>query len=167
MASKPSVALRLGMEGKTEIKDGFAEIGASGDAAAKRAAAAFQRAGEDITAATQRQAQAAQKLANFAPNVNVGTERQGPSTSLYTDYQKGLADQARAAEALRNAIDPLRVRRPLTIASSRWRTTCSRPAISTNRSTHARSRWQVGPMTTRKCALPAWAAGLSDPACRR
>lgn len=109
MASRPAVSLRLGMDGKEAVEKGFEDIGKAGEAAGRRAADAFDRASQDIAAATQRQAQAAQKLAAFAPGVSLGSERQGPSTSMFRQYQQDLADAQRKAEALRNAIEPLRV----------------------------------------------------------
>ncbi|UAK24181.1 phage tail length tape measure family protein [Sphingomonas nostoxanthinifaciens] len=106
MASKPGVSLRLGMDGKEEIKSGFAEIGASGEANARRASAAFERAGDDIARATAQQAAAAQKLA--AAGVSTPGANQNQQVLDYRAFTKEMAEQQRQADALRNAIDPLR-----------------------------------------------------------
>lgn len=100
------VSLRLGMEGKEQIVDGFADIGASGDAAGKRAAAAFQRASDDIATATQRQAAAAQKLAAGGVSMGPNANQQVLDYRAWTKAQQEMEQQA---QALRNAIDPLRV----------------------------------------------------------
>lgn len=76
--SDRKVAIRLGTEGKAEVKNDLKEIGDSGrlsfdgigqagEAAAKRAQQAFDRAAADIVAAQQRQANAAAKLATIEP----------------------------------------------------------------------------------------------------
>jgi hypothetical protein len=146
MASKPSVALRLGMTGKEEIKSGFVEIGDSGTAQAKRWSAAFERAGQDATAALERQAEAAKKIASFTPRTaaqsqidsSVGTGYSGGSAQASAAaFSKLLAEQERQAEAVRNAIDPLRVAqaaydRELEVANSLLR------SGNINQSEHAR-----------------------------
>lgn len=114
MASKPGVALRLGMEGKEEVKSGFEEIGKAGDAAgtrsaaaAKRASDAWQRATDDVGAAQARQAAAAQKLS--AAGIGTPGPNQNAQVIDFRAYQQQQAEMQRQAEALRNAIDPLRV----------------------------------------------------------
>jgi hypothetical protein len=62
-----SVSIRMGTTGKADVTRTFDEIAASGDASAKRWSKAYERAGEDVEAAIQRQANAAAKIAAIAP----------------------------------------------------------------------------------------------------
>lgn len=62
-----TVAIRFGTEGKAQVKADLDDIGNSGDANAKRWARSFERAGQDVEAAMQRQANAAAKLSAIMP----------------------------------------------------------------------------------------------------
>ncbi|MCC4254144.1 hypothetical protein LL251_17165 [Sphingobium naphthae] len=69
--AQAKVAIRLGTEGKSEVTRDFQEVGAAGDAAANRAARAFDRASQDMESAMRRQAAAAQKLAAITPQTDM------------------------------------------------------------------------------------------------
>ncbi|MCG7349795.1 hypothetical protein [Sphingomonas sp. ACRSK] len=62
-----SVSIRMGTTGKADVTRDFTEMGASGEASANRWSKAYQRAGEDVEAALQRQANAAAKIAAISP----------------------------------------------------------------------------------------------------
>lgn len=62
-----SIAIRLGGEGAPEVKRMFDGIAESGDASAKRLARSYERAGQDVEAAIQRQAATAAKIAAIMP----------------------------------------------------------------------------------------------------
>ena len=123
MADGPRVAIRLGIVGDDEVKATLAEVGESGDAAAKRSAASWARASKDVEEALARQAKAkAQTDAVMSASAG-GAKYTGDQNAQVKAYQQYMADQARAAEALRNAIEPLRVAqaaydRELEVASS-------------------------------------------------
>lgn len=66
-----TVAIRLGTEGKAQVKADFDEIATSGDASAKRWKRSYEQASEDVQAAMQRQANAAAKIAAIMPQTSV------------------------------------------------------------------------------------------------
>ena len=109
-----SVTIRLGTTGKADVQSDFAAIADSGDASAKRLSAAYDRAGNDIAAATKRQADAATKISAIMPsstqatvNASVGTGYNGAQNANAAQYAALLAQQERQVEAVRAAIDPL------------------------------------------------------------
>ena len=115
-----NVAIRLGTEGKAQIKADLDDIAGSGDATAKRWARSFDRAGEDVEAAMRRQANAAAKLAAIMPQTAIqmrindtnstgfgqfeGSARQ--SASVFRDAIAAQEALEAKARALRAAIDP-------------------------------------------------------------
>lgn len=115
-----NVAIRLGTEGKAQIKADLEEIAGSGDATARRWARSFDRAGEDVEAAMRRQANAAAKLAAIMPQTAIqmrindtnstgfgqfeGSARQ--SASVFRDAIAAQEALEAKARALRAAIDP-------------------------------------------------------------
>lgn len=108
-----SVAIRLGVVGDQEVEASLDRVGQSGDAATKRLIDGFQRVSDQAAAAADRATAAGQRIvaslnvtntANAAP-ISVGSNADA-QVKAYNAY---LADQKRMAEALRNAIDPLRV----------------------------------------------------------
>jgi alkylhydroperoxidase/carboxymuconolactone decarboxylase family protein YurZ len=103
------------MEGKQEIKSGFEEIGNAGDAAAKRASGAWQKTGDDIDAVTKKQVDATRKVDAFMStpiqsriDSSVGTGYDRSANARASEYARLLAEQERQANALLNAINPLR-----------------------------------------------------------
>ncbi|WP_347270985.1 hypothetical protein [Rhizorhabdus histidinilytica] len=131
MAGK-AVAIRLGTEGKAEVKRDLREIGeagqqgfrAVGDAAereAQRAQRAFDRASSDIEAAQQRQARASAKLSMITPQTSmqmrigdtVGTgfsDYEGSAKRSAAAFRELIAEQERMeakALAIKAALDPL------------------------------------------------------------
>ncbi len=109
-----SVAIRLGTTGKADVQADFAAIADSGDASAKRLAASYQRAGDDIAAATKRQADAAAKISAVMPsstqatvNASVGTGYNGSQNANAAQFTALLAQQERQVAAVRAQIDPL------------------------------------------------------------
>lgn len=116
-----SIAIRLGTDGKAQVKADFGEIATSGDAAARRWGRSFEKAGNDVQAAMQRQANAAAKLAMITPQTPMqmrindangsgfgqweGSARQSAAAfrELYAEQEK-LENGARA---LRASLDPL------------------------------------------------------------
>jgi hypothetical protein len=114
-----SVAIRLATTGKETVKQDFEDLGASGDASAKRWSRAYEKAGDDVTAAMQRQAQAAAKISSITPTTSVQFAAQTAASTNYTGPSAqdsaanlrillNLQDQQEArATALRAKIDPL------------------------------------------------------------
>ncbi len=109
-----SVSIRLGTTGKADVQADFAAIADSGDASAKRLTASYQRAGQDIEAATKRQADAAGKIAAIMPtstqatvNASVGTGYSGSQNANAAQFSALLAEQERQVEAVKAAIDPM------------------------------------------------------------
>ncbi|WP_230770706.1 TIGR02594 family protein [Sphingomonas sp. Leaf4] len=118
--SDRKAAIRLGTEGKAQVIRDIGEIADSGDAGAKRWARAYQRAGEDVEEAMQRQARTAAKLATFMPTSPVQQRvdaTAGPASvsgksarDSALAFKELLDAQERAearARALMLAIDPL------------------------------------------------------------
>jgi hypothetical protein len=116
-----SVAIRLGTEGKAQVKADFVEIGDTGDAQAKRWSRSFQSATNDVEAALQRQANAAAKLSLVTPQtatqnrindtVSTGFGRyEGTARESAAAFRELFAAEEQAAaraNALRAAIDPV------------------------------------------------------------
>ncbi|WP_298689569.1 phage tail length tape measure family protein [uncultured Sphingomonas sp.] len=109
-----SVSIRLGTTGKADVQADFASIADSGDASAKRLAASYQRAGQDIEAATKRQADAAAKISAIMPsstqatvNASVGTGYNGAQNANAAQFTALLAQQEQQVERVKAAIDPL------------------------------------------------------------
>lgn len=91
-----TVAIRLGTEGKAQVKADFDEIAVSGDASAKRWKRSFEQAGDDVQAAMQRQANAAAKIAAIVPQTPVQM-RIADSNSTGFGQWEGSARQSAAA----------------------------------------------------------------------
>ncbi|MBB4837298.1 hypothetical protein HNP52_000349 [Sphingomonas kyeonggiensis] len=118
-----NVSIRLGTEGKAQVRADLDEIANGGDAAAKRWAKSFERADADVQAAMQRQANAAAKLAMIMPQSQMqmrindanGTgfgQWEGSARQSAAAFRELFAEQERleaGARALRAAIDPLTV----------------------------------------------------------
>ncbi|AOF96628.1 peptidoglycan DD-metalloendopeptidase family protein [Sphingobium sp. RAC03] len=119
--AQAKVGIRLGTEGKNEVKRDFQEVGAAGDAAANRATRAFERASQDIESAQRRQVAAAAKIAAIAPqtatqariNMAVGTGAivdEGSARASAAAFRELIAEQEameRKALSIRAALDPL------------------------------------------------------------
>jgi hypothetical protein len=116
-----SVAIRLATDGKAQVKTDLTEIGDVGDAQAKRWSRAYERAGDDVSAAMARQAAAAQKLAAITPQTATQQIFQAGASTNFTGSSaresaialKELLDEqdrlAAGAAALKARIDPLSV----------------------------------------------------------
>lgn len=111
-----NVSIRLGTEGKAQIKADLDEIAATGDATAKRWARAYDNATRDVEAALVRQQNAMAKasmysgglnptkLDSFAGvNDNVGKSAQSSAAVFEASYRQMEA----RAKALVSAIDPV------------------------------------------------------------
>lgn len=96
------VALRLGLEADASVKSTFDEIEKSGNAAAKRLVADFQRAGEDVEKALARQNSLGSRVAAIAN----GGDRPNADAQVRA-YTRVMAEAERQAAALRNVIFPL------------------------------------------------------------
>lgn len=118
--SATSVSIRLGVEGKAEVKRAFDEVGQSGQAALGRVEAALDRAG----AATDREVARLKRLAEAARlageadaaqrryNAVLGIDRPAPksardSAEIFEQAAKEAADFEARAKAVRAQIDPL------------------------------------------------------------
>lgn len=95
----PKVAIRLGTEGKNEVKRDFAEIGVDGDAAVNRIAKSFDRATQDIESATRRQFSALEKLQALT-----SFSFTSQSTQSVIDQRFGGGDEARQLGATFTAL---------------------------------------------------------------
>lgn len=111
--TQPKVAIRLGTEGKDQIVRDFKDVGDAGDAAANRAAKAFERAAQDMESSQRRATAAAEKFAFLLPQANTASglslnaeKASQPSTSAFREYQQQQAMLQQQAQALRAAIDP-------------------------------------------------------------
>ena len=109
MADGPRVAIRLGVVGDAEVKATLDAIGETGEAGAKRAAAGWARASKDVEDAIGRQAKAAATVNAMLSTATPGAKYTGDQNAQVKAYQQYMDQQRQAAEALRNAIDPLRV----------------------------------------------------------
>ena len=114
MATRPSVSLRLGMEGEAEIKAGFENMAASGSSAAKKISGEFERASEDMEAAFKRRQAAIDKMMAVSAtpiqkqiDSSVGTGFSSTQNAAAADWNRLLGEQERTANAVRAAIDPL------------------------------------------------------------
>lgn len=117
---KPSVAVRLGTEGKSQVKNDFAEVATGGDAAAKRIGDAFDREAQRMDRARQNMAANAAKLAAIQPqtavqmriNDSVGTgyaQQEGSarrSAQAFIEAAKAEEQLEARTRALMAAIDP-------------------------------------------------------------
>ncbi|WP_374649104.1 hypothetical protein [Rhizorhabdus sp.] len=128
------VAIRLGTEGKAEVKrdlreigdagqQGFRAIGDAAEAEARRAQRAFDRASADVEAAMARQARATDKLALITPQTSLQSRISASVGSGFGDYEGSARQSAQAfreliieqermeakAAAIRAALDPLAV----------------------------------------------------------
>lgn len=138
-----TVAIRLGTEGKAQIKADLDEIAGSGDATAKRWARSFERASDDVEAAMRRQANAASKIAVLVPGLNpvkldnyagiqTGTSKAAEESGAV--FAAAFARMDRAAQSLAARYDPLlaaQVRYDEELA--RARTLLDASALSTER----------------------------------
>src|SRR4051812_14206339 len=108
---RPSVAIRLGVEGGPQVKSTFAEIGQAGDDAARRWGRQFEEQSAIATRATQRAAEAAQKVAAATPastvqariNAAVGGVGQIPNAQSSAQFFVEMESRARSLLA---SIDP-------------------------------------------------------------
>lgn len=91
-----SVSIRLGTTGKADITRTFDEIGASGDASARRLAGSFERASQDVEVAMHRQANAAAKIAAIVPQSAVQMRINDANSTGFGQYE-GSARQSAAA----------------------------------------------------------------------
>lgn len=91
-----SVAIRLGTEGKAQVKADFVEIGDTGDATAKRWSRSFESATKDVEAAMQRQSNAAAKLAMIQPQSATQMRINDANSTGFGQYE-GSARQSAAA----------------------------------------------------------------------
>ncbi|WP_271300635.1 D-alanyl-D-alanine carboxypeptidase family protein [Sphingomonas sp. CV7422] len=116
-----SVAIRLGTEGKAQVKADFVEIGDTGDAQAKRWSRSFDSATKDVEAALQRQANAAAKMSLVASQTPTQVRINTTNSTGFGQYEGTARESAAAfrelfaaeeqaaakANALRAAIDPV------------------------------------------------------------
>ncbi|MBB4154180.1 hypothetical protein GGQ80_002090 [Sphingomonas jinjuensis] len=91
-----SVSIRLGTTGKADVTRSFDDIAASGDASARRLAASYERAGEEVEAAMRRQANAAAKIAAITPQTSVQMRINDANGTGFGQYE-GTARQSAAA----------------------------------------------------------------------
>ncbi len=111
-----SVGIRLGTEGKAQVKADLQEIGQTGDAAFNRIAKVAKRSGEEAEAAIAKAARDIQKLETLMPGLNpakldmyAGTrDNIGKSAeSSAAVFAAAYAKMEARAEHLREVIDPL------------------------------------------------------------
>ncbi|MBJ7441513.1 MAG: hypothetical protein JHD35_21195 [Sphingopyxis sp.] len=116
----PKVAIRLGTEGKEDVKRDAREVGEAWEASASRAVRAYDKAATDFESAERRRAAAAQKIAAIMPqtavqmriNDAVGTGsslQEGSARASAAAFRELFAEQERltaGAAALRAQIDP-------------------------------------------------------------
>ncbi|RSV18093.1 hypothetical protein CA235_01490 [Sphingomonas sp. ABOLF] len=91
-----SVSIRMGTTGKADVTRDFTEMGDSGVASANRWSKAYQRAGEDVEAALQRQANAAAKIAAIVPQSSVQMRIEDANGTGFGQWE-GSARQSAAA----------------------------------------------------------------------
>jgi hypothetical protein len=120
MMAPPKVAIRLGTEGKEELKRDFRESGEAGEAAAARWSRGFEKAADDAESARRRMADSAAKIAAIMPqtatqmqiNDSVGTGstlNEGSARVSAAAFRELYAEQERltaGAAALRAQLDP-------------------------------------------------------------
>lgn len=116
----PKVAIRLGTEGKEDVKRDAREVGDAWEASANRAVRAYDKAATDLESAERRRAAAAQKIAAIMPqtamqmriNDAVGTGsslQEGSARASAAAFRELFAEQERltaGAAALRAQLDP-------------------------------------------------------------
>ncbi len=116
----PKVAIRLGTEGKEDVKRDFRETGEAGEAAAARWSRGFDKAADDAESARRRMAASAEKIAAIMPqtamqmriNDAVGTGsslQEGSARVSAAAFRELFAEQERltaGAAALRAQLDP-------------------------------------------------------------
>ncbi|MBA4756294.1 MAG: hypothetical protein H2050_15820 [Sphingobium sp.] len=116
----PRVAIRLGTEGKDDVKRDAREVGDAWEASANRAVRAYDKAATDLESAERRRAAAAQKIAAIMPqtamqmriNDAVGTGsslQEGSARASAAAFRELFAEQERltaGAAALRAQLDP-------------------------------------------------------------
>lgn len=112
-----NVSIRLGTEGKAQIKADMEEIAGSGDATAKRWARAFDRAGEDVEAAMRRQASAAEKLAAILPQTAVQMRVNDANGTGFGQWEGSARQSASAFRELLDIEDKLDARAQALIAT--------------------------------------------------
>lgn len=105
MSAKATAAIRLGVEGKSEVKAGLREIGNEGDAVANRWARSFDRASTDVEAGLRRQALAARKLGDMQVATPMQRQVQAAASTSYTgqsarESAQFFMEQARATAEL-------------------------------------------------------------------
>ena len=119
--TQPKVAIRLGTEGKEDVKRDFRETGEAGEAAAARWSRGFEKAADDAESARRRMAASADKIAAIMPqtatqmriNDTVGTGsvlNEGSARISAAAFRELYAEQERltaGAAALRAQLDPV------------------------------------------------------------
>jgi phage-related minor tail protein len=109
--SATSVSIRLGVEGKAEIKRAFAEVGQAGEAALGSVEKAMDRsgaAGDREVARLAGEAEASQKRFNAVLNVDRPLPRSArESAGVFEEAAREAESFAVRANSLRAAIDPL------------------------------------------------------------
>lgn len=94
--AKPSVAIRLGTEGKAAVKSDFADVGSSGEAAAKRLGDAFDREAQRADRARQNMAANAAKIAAITPQSPVQMRVSDTVGTGYGQWEQSAKASARA-----------------------------------------------------------------------
>jgi hypothetical protein len=91
-----SVSIRMGTTGKADVTRTFDEMAASGEASASRWSKAYDRAGQDVEAALQRQANAAAKIAAIVPQTAIQMQANaaaGSNTRFGGAYAAGAGER--------------------------------------------------------------------------
>lgn len=112
-----TVSIRLSPEGGPEIKRLFDEVATGGDASAQRLARSYQRAGEDIEAAIQRQANAAAKIAAIMPQSSIQMRVDSSVSTGFGQYEGSAKRSALAMRDLLAAEEALEERTRRLVAS--------------------------------------------------
>ncbi|KQM76702.1 hypothetical protein ASE70_07990 [Sphingomonas sp. Leaf22] len=115
--TQKSVSIRLGTTGKATVTRDFDEIAQSGDASAKRYAKAFERASDDVEAALQRQARAADKIAAIMPQTAVQMKIGDVNGTGFGQWEGSARRSALAFKELLGAQEQLEVRTRALLAS--------------------------------------------------
>lgn len=101
--SKPSVAFRLGTEGKQDVKRDFAEVRRDGETAFQGIATAAEQAGNASSTAAERQAQAWQRQANAAKVAMAASANQNAFNSVLGVSNSGVGSARASAEVFEAA----------------------------------------------------------------
>jgi hypothetical protein len=91
-----SVSIRMGTTGKADVTRTFDEMAASGEASASRWSKAYDRAGQDVEAALQRQANAAAKISAIVPQTAIQMQANaaaGSNTRFGGGYAAGAGER--------------------------------------------------------------------------